>query len=89
MIYRILLPLISQLIMDALGLQRDISTFGFVFGTFPTAPSVFVFASLFKCGVSLVSSIASAWVYHISVVVLCCLSVLVRYFKFSELVVFC
>ena len=54
-ICRILLPLFSQLIMEALGLDRDISTFGFVFGTFPTAPSVFVFASLFKCGVSLVS----------------------------------
>lgn len=54
-VYRILLPLISQLIMEALGLDKDITTFGFVFGTFPTAPSVFVFASLFKCGVSLVS----------------------------------
>ena len=52
--YRILLPLCSQLIMEALGLDRDISTFGFVFGTFPTAPSVFVFAAMFKCGVSLV-----------------------------------
>ena len=61
-VHRILLPLITLLIMDALGLERDISTFGFVFGTFPTAPSVFVFASLFKCGVSLVSSTVGVWV---------------------------
>ena len=41
--------------MEALGLHREISTFGFVFGTFPTAPSVFVFATLFQCAASLVS----------------------------------
>ena len=54
-IYRIMLPLLSQLILEALGLDRDISTFAFMFGTFPTAVAVFMFASLFKCGVSLVS----------------------------------
>jgi len=41
--------------MEALGLHKEISTFGFVFGTFPTAPSVFVFATLFQCAASLVS----------------------------------
>ena len=50
-----MLPLLSQLILEALGLDRDISTFAFMFGTFPTAVAVFMFASLFKCGVSLVS----------------------------------
>ena len=55
MTYRILLPLVTQIIMGVLGLDKEITTFGFVFGTFPTAPSVFVFAALFKCGVNLVS----------------------------------
>ena len=48
------MPLITQLILETLGLHREISTFGFVFGTFPTAPSVFVFAALFHCGTNLV-----------------------------------
>ncbi|XP_065897494.1 lysosomal cholesterol signaling protein-like isoform X2 [Dysidea avara] len=50
----ILMPLITELILEGLGLDREISTFGFVFGTFPTAPSVFVFAALFHCGTNLV-----------------------------------
>ena len=48
------MPLITQLLLEALGLSREISTFGFVFGTFPTAPSVFVFSALFHCGLNLV-----------------------------------
>jgi len=51
------MPLITQLILEALGLHREISTFGFVFGTFPTAPSVFVFAALFHCGTTLVCTV--------------------------------
>ncbi|XP_065897490.1 lysosomal cholesterol signaling protein-like isoform X2 [Dysidea avara] len=50
----ILMPLITQLILEAFGLDKEISTFGFVFGTFPTAPSVFVFAALFHCGTNVV-----------------------------------
>ena len=50
------MPLITQLLLDALGLSREISTFGFVYGTFPTAPSVFVFSALFHCGINLVGT---------------------------------
>ena len=50
------MPLITQLILEAFGLDKEISTFGFVFGTFPTAPSVFVFAALFHCGTNVVRS---------------------------------
>ena len=58
--YRIMMPLITQLLLEALGLNREISTFGFVYGTFPTAPSVFVFSALFQCGINLVCT----HIYH-------------------------
>ena len=51
------MPLITELILEGLGLDREISTFGFVFGTFPTAPSVFVFAALFHCGTNVVCTL--------------------------------
>ena len=65
------MPLITQLLLEALGLSREISTFGFVFGTFPTAPSVFVFSALFHCGINLV---CTQMLYHCT-----CYTLLLKY----------
>lgn len=50
---RLLLPLITWQVVGALELQqpanvsRGLSMYGFLYGTFPTAPSVFLYASHF------------------------------------------
>ena len=41
--------------LEILGLGRQISSFGFLFDTIPTGPSVFVYSILFRCGSNLVS----------------------------------
>ena len=58
----ILLPITAYLLVyklephGALNATRDdISTFGFLLGTFPTAPTVFVFASQYKLAMEIVS----------------------------------
>ena len=53
--YRILTPLVWQLVLEALGLGKQITTYGFILGTLPASPSVFVYATLFRCGIDLVS----------------------------------
>lgn len=37
----------------------DLSTFGFLYGTFPSAPAVFVFATQYSLDIDLVSEILS------------------------------
>ena len=62
--HRILLPIVADrilyLILPHYGanatISRDnISTFGFLYGTFPTAPTVFVFASQYNLAMEIVS----------------------------------
>jgi len=61
----ILLPILADLLVYYLlpatsynSSRTDIATFGFLYGTFPTAPTVFVFASQYKLAMEIVSSSA-------------------------------
>jgi predicted permease len=58
---RIVLPLVTREVISILhpGFNAsetvDLSTYGFLYGTFPSAPTVFVFASQYLIDVDLVS----------------------------------
>lgn len=58
---RIVLPVISREVVNILKAGSnssetlDLSTYGFFYGTFPTAPGVFVFATQYLIDVDLVS----------------------------------
>ena len=61
---RIILPLVAYRVLYILlpngvrnlTTQDDIATFGFLLGTFPTAPTVFVFASQYSLAMEVVST---------------------------------
>lgn len=63
MFFRIALPLITREVISLLhpGYNEsetlDLSTYGFLYGTFPSAPGVFVFATQYNTNVDLVSLI--------------------------------
>jgi len=60
---RLVLPLITREIVSLLHAggnaseTQDLSTYGFLYGTFPAAPGVFVFATQYSLEVDLVSDI--------------------------------
>jgi len=60
-IYRLVLPLVIRQTVNItnagfnLTETTDLSTFGFLYGTFPSAPGVFVIASGYNTDVDLVS----------------------------------
>lgn len=67
----ILLPIVADLLLhgllpnDTLNSSRaDIATFGFLYGTFPTAPTVFVFASQYNLAMEIVSKSGAKMVYQ-------------------------
>ena len=60
----ILLPIVADRVLfvllpsdgvNATVSREKISTFGFLYGTFPTAPTVFVFASQYNIAMEIVS----------------------------------
>ena len=53
--YRVLYILLPNGVDNATATQDDIATFGFLLGTFPTAPTVFVFASQYSLAMEVVS----------------------------------
>jgi hypothetical protein len=62
LIYRIILPLITWEVVGVLektsvskNATESMSMFGFLYGTFPTAPSVFLYASHYSIGQDIVS----------------------------------
>ena len=55
--YRVLYLLLPQGVDNVTATQEDIATFGFLLGTFPTAPTVFVFASQYSLAMEIVSPI--------------------------------
>ena len=66
----ILLPIVADLLLHGLlpnetlnSSRADISTFGFLYGTFPTAPTVFVFASQYSLAMEIVSIPGAKMVY--------------------------
>lgn len=60
---RLVLPLVTRQTVNIMGAganfsdTTDLSTFGFLYGTFPAAPGVFVIASQYNLDVDLVSYI--------------------------------
>lgn len=55
--YRALYTVLPHGIDNGTATQEDIATFGFLLGTFPTAPTVFVFASQYSLAMEIVSAI--------------------------------
>ena len=55
MAYRVLYILLPNGVDNATATQDDIATFGFLLGTFPTAPTVFVFASQYSLAMEVVN----------------------------------
>ena len=53
--YRVLYILLPNGVNNVTATQDDIATFGFLLGTFPTAPTVFVFASQYSLAMEVVS----------------------------------
>ena len=53
--YRVLYILLPNGVNNSTASQEDIATFGFLLGTFPTAPTVFVFASQYFLAMEVVS----------------------------------
>jgi len=83
------MPLITKLVLEALGLHREISTFGFVYGTFPTAPSVFVFAALFHCGTTLVCCVMCMYFNKYIILYVVQLGVSAVFVQIGPALVFC
>lgn len=60
LIFRLVLPLITREVISLLhpGYNEsetvDLSTYGFLYGTFPSAPGVFVFATQYNTHIDLV-----------------------------------
>ena len=61
--YRLVLPLVTR---EVVGLMKpgispndtsDLSNYGFLYGTFPTAPSVFVFATKYEVATDMVKKL--------------------------------
>ena len=59
----VLLPIVADQVISLIlphggqnASRGAISTFGFLYGTFPTAPSVFVYASQYNLAMEIVSS---------------------------------
>lgn len=61
--YRIALPLVIREVVNVLNAGSntsetlDLSTYGFFYGTFPSAPGVFVFATQYMMDVDLVNKL--------------------------------
>ena len=59
--FRIVLPLVTREVVSVIhaGYNAsetvDLSTYGFLYGTFPSAPTVFVFATQYAIDIDLVS----------------------------------
>ena len=53
--YRVLYILLPNGVDNGTATEDDIATFGFLLGTFPTAPTVFVFASQYSLAMEVVS----------------------------------
>lgn len=59
--FRLVLPLVTREVVSLLHAgyneteTSDLSTYGFLYGTFPSAPTVFVFATQYSLDVDLVS----------------------------------
>ncbi len=71
-IVRIILPLIAYRVLYSIlpegvfnSSQEAVSTFGFLLGTFPTAPTVFVFSTQYSLAMEIVSS-ACMRLYHVN-----------------------
>lgn len=60
-LYRLVFPVLCMVVTRGLGCgsatnsTRDYAMFAFLYGTFPTAPSVFLYASQYSVGMDLVS----------------------------------
>ena len=52
--YRVLYILLPNGVNNVTASQDDVATFGFLLGTFPTAPTVFVFASQYSLAMEVV-----------------------------------
>jgi predicted permease len=52
----LLLAFLILLFLSLFGLPEELISFGFLYGTFPTTPSVFVYATTYKIGVDVIST---------------------------------
>eukprot|EP01136_Pigoraptor_vietnamica_P027737 Opistho-1_new@84404 len=52
----LVLPIVSQHVISALGGSKDLSMYGFVYGTFPTAPSVPFYAFDYNMGGDMIAA---------------------------------
>lgn len=69
------MPLITREVVNALhsgsnsSETLDLSTYGFFYGTFPTAPGVFVFATQYTIDIDLVSILISSLITHLLAII--------------------